>query len=136
MHSVLIVDDEAPARAELRYLLRGFPGVRVAAEAATLAEARAALAGRTVDLVFLDVNLLGEDGFDLVGDIVPPTVFVFVTAHAKFEPRARRMNAFGYLLKPVAPEQLSEILRRLGAVCMQRPDAALPPGGNEANVSA
>jgi len=110
----LIVDDEDPARAELRFLLAAHPGVEVIAEASTLGQAREAVAGQRVDLVFLDVRLLGEDGFDLVPSLRAGTRVICVTGDDSHMKRAVGIDAVDYLLKPVDPAALAEAIRRLG----------------------
>jgi DNA-binding LytR/AlgR family response regulator len=112
---VVIVDDEAPARSELRHLLGAHPEVDLVAEAATVAEAAEAIVG--CDAVFLDIELAGASGLDaarlLHGETQPPAV-VFVTAHAEYAVDAFAVEAFDYLLKPVDPERLARVVSRLG----------------------
>lgn len=81
--SILIVDDEPPARRRLRSLLAAHPTARVVAEAAGVAEARARLNERAPDLAFLDIQLSGEDAFALLSGAPLGTAVVFVTAHAE-----------------------------------------------------
>jgi len=111
---VVIVDDEAPARSELRHLLGAHAGVEVVGEAASAAEAAEVAAG--CDAVFLDIELAGASGLEaarlLSGDVDPPAV-VFVTAHAEYAVDAFAVEAFDYLLKPVDPERLARVLARL-----------------------
>ena len=111
---VVIVDDEAPARSELRHLLGAHAGVEVVGEAASAAEAAEVAAG--CDAVFLDIELAGASGLEaarlLSGDADPPAV-VFVTAHAEYAVDAFAVEAFDYLLKPVDPERLARVLARL-----------------------
>jgi DNA-binding LytR/AlgR family response regulator len=111
---VVIVDDEEPARSELRHLLGAHAGVEVVAEAASAAEA--AEAGRGCDAVFLDIELAGASGIEaarlLRGAAEPPAV-VFVTAHAEYAVDAFAVEAFDYLLKPVDPERLARVVARL-----------------------
>jgi DNA-binding LytR/AlgR family response regulator len=111
---VVIVDDEAPARSELRHLLGAHAGVDVVGEAATVAEAVEIASGS--DAVFLDIELAGASGLDaariLSGEGDPPAV-VFVTAHAEYAVDAFALEAFDYLLKPVEPERLARVLARL-----------------------
>lgn len=110
----LLIDDEAPARAVLRTLLEDHPEVAIAGEAETLGEARALLAQSGYDLVFLDIQLLGGSGFDLVPHVRPDAQIVFVTAFDRHALRAFEVNALDYLIKPIAPERLAASLRRLG----------------------
>jgi two-component system, LytTR family, response regulator LytT len=113
---VVIVDDEAPARSELRHLLGAYDSVEVVGEAATAAEAAALVAG--CDAVFLDIELAGATGLDVArlmrGDAAPPAV-VFVTAHAEYAVDAFAVEAFDYLLKPVDPDRLARVVDRLAA---------------------
>ena len=111
---VVIVDDEAPARSELRHLLGAHAGVEVVGEAASAAEAAEVAAG--CDAVFLDIELAGASGIDaariLRGETGPPAV-VFVTAHVEYAVDAFAVEAFDYLLKPVDPERLARVVARL-----------------------
>jgi two-component system, LytTR family, response regulator LytT len=121
---VVIVDDEAPARSELRHLLGEHAGVEVVGEAASAAEATEVAAG--CDAVFLDIELAGASGLEaarlLSGDADPPAV-VFVTAHAEYAVDAFAVEAFDYLLKPVDPERLARVVARLAE---RRPTAREP----------
>ncbi len=114
MPKALLIDDEPPACAALRTLLRDHPDVTVAGEAGTIAEARAALARPDYDVVFLDIQLRGGTGFDLVPLVRPGARIIFVTAYDEHALRAFDANALDYLMKPVAPERLAAALSRLG----------------------
>jgi two-component system, LytTR family, response regulator len=112
---VVIVDDEAPARSELRHLLCAHPEIDVVGEAASAVEAARAIPG--CDAVFLDIEMAGASGLDVArllrGSPRPPAV-VFVTAHAEYAVDAFAVEAFDYLLKPVDPERLARVVARLG----------------------
>src|SRR5581483_8477929 len=111
---VAIVDDEAPARDELRHLLGAHPAVVVVGEAATAADAVPLL--RLCDAVFLDIELAGASGLDaarLLRDRSDPPAVVFVTAHPGYAVDAFAVEAFDYLLKPVDPERLARVVERL-----------------------
>jgi two-component system LytT family response regulator len=117
MLRALLIDDEADARADLRLSLAAHAAeVTIAGEAATLDAAEAALAQPDYDVVFLDVQLRGGTGFDLVPRIRPEARIVFVTAHDSYALRAFEVNALDYLLKPIAPERLALAMQRLAAV--------------------
>jgi two-component system, LytTR family, response regulator len=118
MTRAFLIDDEPPARAALRGLLRAHPEIALVGEAGTMAEAKSWLASHDYDLVFLDIQLRGGSGFDLVPLIRPEARIVFVTAFDQHAFRAFEINALDYLIKPVRPQRLAESLRRL---------AALPP---------
>jgi two-component system, LytTR family, response regulator LytT len=111
---VLLVDDEAPARSELRHLLGAHAQIDIVGEAASAAEALDLVAD--CDVVFLDVEMPGASGIDAArlvrGRSEPPAV-VFVTAHAEYAVDAFAVEAFDYLLKPVDPERLARVVERL-----------------------
>ncbi len=111
------MDDEAPARSELRYLLGAHPEVEVVGEAAGAAEAVRLAAAVAYDVVFLDVEMPGLTGLEaarLVRDRAEAPELVFVTAHERYAVEAFAVEAFDYLLKPVDPERLARVVRRLG----------------------
>lgn len=108
----LLIDDEPPARAILRALLLAHPTIAIVGEAGRIADARARLAHDDYDLVFLDIQLRGGSGFDLVPDVRPAARIIFVTAHDEHAVRAFAVNALDYLLKPVEPARLAESIRR------------------------
>ena len=111
---VLVVDDEAPARRKILRLLRQEPDVQVVAEAGGAEAAIAAIETQRPDLVFLDVQMPGLDGFGVVRAISPKNMprIVFVTAHDKYALRAFEVHAFDYLLKPFNEERFRQVLRR------------------------
>ena len=117
---VLVVDDEAPARRKLLRLLREESDIEIAGEADNAESAIAAIEKLRPDLVFLDVQMPGADGFDVVRAIsahgdsraADAPRFVFVTAHDHYAVRAFEVHAFDYLLKPVGEDRFREVLRR------------------------
>ena len=113
----IIVDDERLARRELRTLLEESHGeqVRVVGEAGTVADAARIAHATDADVVFLDIQLAGEMGMDLLPLLGADVDVVFVTAHDAFTIRAFEVNALDYLLKPVAPERLAVTVSRLAA---------------------
>jgi two-component system LytT family response regulator len=122
---VLVVDDEAPARRKILRLLRQEPDVQVVGEADGAEAAVAAIAEQKPDLVFLDVQMPGADGFDVVAGIPPDNMprVIFVTAHDRFALQAFEVHAFDYLLKPFSEERLRTALERARKECGQ------PSGG-------
>jgi len=113
---VLLVDDERLARSELRRLLASFPALEVAGEAANAKQAREQMAAVRPDLLFLDVQMPGETGMDLLESLAPPAPHViFTTAYDEFAVKAFELNALDYLLKPVDPARLAAAVGRLGA---------------------
>jgi two-component system LytT family response regulator len=109
---VLIVDDEHLARQALRQALAEHPGVEIVGEAEGVADAMAAIARCEPQLMFLDIELGGDDGFDLLAALERPPMVVFVTAYAEYAVEAFAVNAVDYLLKPVEPERLNQALAR------------------------
>lgn len=109
----LVVDDERLARQELRRLLAAHPEVRVVGEAAGVDEAARLIEREQPDVIFLDVQMPGESGFDLFERAAVGARVVFVTAHDAHALRAFDVNALDYLLKPVAPERLAATVTRL-----------------------
>ena len=115
-HAV-IVDDERLARRELRTLLEEAHAgeVQVVGEAGTVSEAARLVHATGADVVFLDIQLAGETGMDLVPLLDADVDVVFVTAYDQHALRAFEVNALDYLLKPVAPERLAVTVGRLAA---------------------
>jgi two-component system LytT family response regulator len=109
----IIIDDEPFAREDLGEMLKSHPGIRIIGEAGSVGEARELLRTATPDLVFLDIQLWGGSGFDLVPDIPAPCHIVFFTAHDRFAVRAFEVNALDYLLKPVTEARLAASIARL-----------------------
>ena len=130
----LIVDDERLARRDLRDLLESqhAGAVRIAGEAATVQEAATLARTSGADLVFLDIHLAGESGFDLLPLLEPDVEVVFVTAFDQHAVRAFEVNALDYLTKPVSPDRLAVTIARLrggarsGAASGTSHDAAGP----------
>ncbi|MDB4907355.1 MAG: yehT 1 [Gemmatimonadetes bacterium] len=117
---VMIVDDEPLAREGLRLRLRGEPGVVIVSEHGDPARALQAMAQDAPDLLFLDVQMPGMDGFGLLEHARDLPLVVFVTAHEEHAIRAFAVRALDYLLKPVDPERLRETLARARAQVEQR----------------
>lgn len=111
---VLIVDDEAPARALLREYLAKHSDVTVLGECANGFEAVKAIGELAPDLVFLDVQMPKLDGFEVLELLEPAPAVVFCTAYDEFALRAFEVHAIDYLLKPFGRERLAEALARAG----------------------
>src|SRR6267378_8296238 len=124
---LLIVDDAAPARSKVLRLLRDEESVDVVGEADGGEAAIAAVRKHSPDVIFLDVQMPGVDGFGVVRSIVeaklPLPRIIFVTAHDKFALRAFEVHAFDYLLKPVSEERFRESVRRARLQHEQSTDA-------------
>jgi two-component system, LytTR family, response regulator len=112
----LLIDDERLARSELRRLLAVHPQIEIAGEAADADAARERIAQLKPDLLFLDVQMPGEDGFALLESLEAPLPqVIFATAFDEFAVKAFEFNALDYLLKPVDPARLAAALAKLEA---------------------
>jgi two-component system LytT family response regulator len=110
--SVLIVDDEAPARAILRQYIERIPGVRIAGECANGFEAVEAAAETHPDAVFLDIEMPKLNGFETLELLDPSITAVFVTAYDAYAVKAFEVCAVDYVLKPYSPERIAAALER------------------------
>lgn len=127
----LIVDDEAPARAELRYLLESFPEIQVVGEATNADEAALLLDSLDYDVVLLDIRMPGGTGLDLATRLRSrehPAAVVFTTAYPDHAVDAFDLAAADYLVKPFDEERLGRALRRaLGGGRGDDDDPVAPP---------
>jgi two-component system LytT family response regulator len=128
MIRTLIVDDEPPARSILRAQLAGEPDIEIVGEAEDGAAAVARIKSLEPDLVFLDVQMPGMDGFAVIRAVasVHLPVVVFVTAHDRFALQAFEVHALDYLLKPFSPERFHETLARARAEVERADDRTSP----------
>jgi two-component system LytT family response regulator len=137
---VLIVDDEAPARAKLHRMLRAFADIEVVGEAADGERALTLALELQPDAIFLDVQMPGVDGFDVAAslpDDASAPALVFVTAFDQYALRAFDAAATDYLLKPVDPERLERAVKRLRGLYAASPDdAASRPARPNAGMPA
>jgi two-component system LytT family response regulator len=118
---VVIVEDEPPARAKLRRLLAEHEGYRVVAEADDVPSGLAALRTGKPDLLFLDIKLGAQSGFDLLTRAPPPyPLIVFTTAFHQHALRAFEFAALDYLLKPFDRERFARTLQRVGERLAER----------------
>jgi two-component system LytT family response regulator len=109
----IIIDDEPFVRDDLRHMLAAHKDIDVAGEAGTIAGAKKQLEAIRFDVVFLDIQLRGGSGFDVLPFIGPSAQIVFITAHDEYAVRAFEVNALDYILKPVAVDRLAESIARL-----------------------
>lgn len=109
----LIIDDERLARKELASLLEKHDTIEVIGEAANADEAEAMVAEKRPDLIFLDVNMPGRDGFELLATLDPAPQVIFVTAYDDHALRAFQVNALDYVVKPIDPDRLATAISKL-----------------------
>jgi len=109
----IIVDDERLAREELKLMLSGYPELELIGEYQNAFEAREAIDRDNPDLVFMDIQMPGESGLELLEKIDNPPRTVFVTAYDEHAIKAFELHAYDYLMKPIDPERLAELYNRL-----------------------
>ena len=114
--NTLIVDDERPARDELSYLLKGFPEINVVGQGKNGLEAVSLIKEHNPDLVFLDVQMPGLDGFGVIKKLVTGKVrvpqIVFATAYDNYAVQAFEVNAVDYVLKPFDKGRIAKAIQR------------------------
>lgn len=109
----LIIDDERLARKELLKLLEAHPSIEVAGEAANADEAEKMIEELNPDLLFLDIQMPGRTGFQLLESLDSVPMVVFTTAYDQYALKAFEVNALDYVLKPIVPERLSEAIHKV-----------------------
>jgi two-component system LytT family response regulator len=112
----LIVDDEPLARRELRRLLAEFPWVEIVGEAGDVNEAQARIETLAPDLLFLDIQMPGGSGFDLLARLDHVPRVIFTTAYDHHAVRAFEVSALDYLLKPIEPQRLAAALTKARSI--------------------
>ena len=126
----MIVDDEPLARRELRRLLAPFPWIQIVGEGVDIDEARERIEALAPELIFLDVQMPGGSGFDLLSQLDRMPRVIFTTAYDHYAVKAFEVSALDYLLKPVEPERLAAALAKVESWMMSQaagPGAALAP---------
>lgn len=114
MHKrVIIIDDERLARNELKKLLSEYPELEVVDEAANVDEGIRKIEALEPDLIFLDIQMPGKTGFDLLRELNRAPEVIFTTAYDEYALRAFEVNALDYLLKPIEPKRLADAIHKL-----------------------
>jgi len=109
----IIVDDERLARAELKKLLQAFPDINIIDEAANAEEGVEKIETQNPDIIFLDIQMPGKTGFDLLADLEKAPHVIFTTAYDEYALKAFEVNALDYLLKPIEPKRLADAVHKL-----------------------
>ncbi len=112
----IIIDDERLARAELKKLLQDYPEVEVIDEAANADEGINKIDSLQPDLVFLDIQMPGKTGFDMLAQLERAPHVIFTTAYDEYALKAFEVNALDYLLKPIEPKRLADAMQKLHIV--------------------
>jgi two-component system LytT family response regulator len=109
----IIIDDERLARNELKKLLEQHPDITIIDEASNVDEAIEKIDLSRPDLIFLDIQMPGKTGFDLLAEIEKSPRVIFTTAYDEFALKAFEVNALDYLLKPIDPKRLADAIQKL-----------------------
>jgi two-component system LytT family response regulator len=109
----IIIDDERLARAELRNLLLEFPEIEVVDEAGNVDEGITKIDAHNPDLIFLDIQMPGKTGFDLLAELDKAPQVIFTTAYDEYALKAFEVNALDYLQKPIEPKRLADAIHKL-----------------------
>ena len=109
----IIIDDERLARTELRKLLQDFPEIEIVDEASNAEEGIPKIENHNPDLVFLDIQMPGKTGFDMLSELDHAPQVIFTTAYDEYALKAFEVNALDYLLKPVEPRRLADAVEKL-----------------------
>jgi two-component system, LytTR family, response regulator len=109
----LIIDDERLARTELKRLLTPFKEIKVVGEAVNADDALEKIQQLKPDLLFLDVQMPGKTGFEMLEELDSVPIVIFVTAYDEYALKAFEYNALDYLLKPIEPKRLEETVNKL-----------------------
>lgn len=130
--NALLIDDSRLARTELRHLLQAFPDVQVAGEARHADEARQQIRDLRPDVLFLDIHMPGQTGFDLLASLDGPAPHViFTTAYDQYALKAFEVNALDYLLKPVSEARLAAALDKIRSLGLAPVPPPPPPAAPE-----
>lgn len=109
----IIIDDERLARLELRKLLQEFPEVEIIDEATNAEEGVSKIDLHQPDIIFLDIQMPGQTGFDMLSKLEKTPQVIFTTAYDEFALKAFEVNALDYLLKPIEPKRLADAIQKL-----------------------
>ena len=110
---VLIIDDERFAREELKRALSSYPSFEIVGEAQNADEARTEIQGKKPDLIFLDIQMPGESGFELLASLDEVPEVIFTTAFDQYAVKAFEINALDYLMKPIRDERFAMAIARV-----------------------
>ena len=109
----LVIDDERLARKELISLLSNFPKIEVVGEAVNADDAEQKIESLNPELLFLDIQMPGRNGFELLESLDQVPKVIFTTAYDEYALKAFEVNALDYLLKPIRKERLEECIQKL-----------------------
>ena len=110
--TALIIDDERTARMELRRMLADYPAIEVVGEATNADEAEELIRSLKPDIIFLDIQMPGRSGFDLLESLIAVPIVIFVTAFDAYAVKAFEVSALDYLMKPVREERFAKAMEQ------------------------
>lgn len=113
MIKAIIIDDEKLARSELKKLLSEFPEIEIVAEAANANEGMEKIDNLAPELIFLDIQMPGKTGFEMLAEMDRTPNVIFTTAYDEYALKAFEVNALDYLLKPIEPKRLADAIQKL-----------------------
>lgn len=111
--NTILIDDSSAIRSELKLLLSEFTNILVVGEASNIEDSIKLVEDKKPDLIFLDIQLKNESGFDLLEKTNVSSKIIFVTAHNQYAVKAFEVNALDYLLKPIQPKRLKKAIAKL-----------------------
>lgn len=120
----IIIDDERLARTELKKLLHDFPEIEVIDEAGNAEEGMRKINTQQPDLIFLDIQMPGKSGFEMLEELEYTPLVIFTTAYDEYALRAFEVNALDYLLKPVDSKRLHDAIKKLNLPDYEESEAA------------
>jgi two-component system LytT family response regulator len=134
MIRALLIDDERLARAELTKLLSDFPDINIIGEAANAAEGIEKIENLDPDLIFLDIQMPGKTGFEMLTELSKAPQVIFTTAYDEYALKAFEVNALDYLLKPIESRRLAEAIQKVRNVT-EKEAAQASSGPNQSVLS-
>lgn len=134
MIRALLIDDERLARAELTKLLSDFPDINIIGEAANAAEGIEKIENLNPDLIFLDIQMPGKTGFEMLTELSKAPQVIFTTAYDEYALKAFEVNALDYLLKPIESRRLAEAIQKVRNVT-EKEAAQASSGPNQSVLS-
>jgi two-component system, LytTR family, response regulator len=109
----ILIDDERLARQELRNMLADYPEIEIVDEASNVQEGLEKIDLHNPDIIFLDINMPGKTGFDLLQELDRSPFVIFTTAYDEYAVKAFEVNALDYLLKPIDPKRLADAIHKV-----------------------
>jgi len=119
----ILIDDERLARNELRKMLVDYPDIEIVDEAGNVQEGLEKIDLHNPDVLFLDINMPGKTGFDLLQELDRSPYVIFTTAYDEYAVKAFEVNALDYLLKPIDPKRLADAIHKVGELVQKEKQA-------------